>query len=390
MFHRYVLTRLAALSLAGALALTAAAAAAGANDYSDPDTWLCLPGRDDACAVDLRATVIHADGRTEVAHHTVNPDAPIDCFYVYPTVSNDPTANADMTAGPEELAVIRAQFARFGRECRTFAPLYRQVTLTALRSAIAGNPMQADRMLAYQDVVDAWNHYLREHNDGRGVVLIGHSQGAGLLTQLLRNEIEGRPVQSQLVSALIIGSNLMVPQSADAGGALASVPLCRAPDQTGCAVAFVSFREELPPPEHSRFGRAGDDGLEAACTNPASLAGGRAPLQAYLASGATGIASGSEATAPTWLASGEPIDTPFVQVPGLLEAECVRADGFHYLSVRTVADGDGARTDRIGGDVVAPDGAVATDWGLHLIDMHLGMGDLVDLVGRQARAYLER
>jgi hypothetical protein len=380
----------AALLGAAALSLPFSAAAQGANDYADPATWLCLPGRDDACSIDLSTTVVHADGRLEVERHQRNADAPIDCFYVYPTVSSDPTPNADMNAGPEELAVIRAQFARFGSQCRTFAPLYRQVTLTALRAAVAGQPMEADRMLAYQDVVDAWNHYLTHHNAGRGVVLIGHSQGAGLLSQVIRNEIEGKPVQSQLVSALLIGSNVTVPKNADVGGSLTEVPLCREPGQTGCVVAFASFREELPPPANSRFGRAVNDGLEAVCTNPASLKGGRAPLNAYLASGSTGIAEGSEATAPRWLKSGEEIGTPFVRVPGLLEGECVRDGAFHYLSVRTRGDEDGPRTHRIGGDVVGANGQVAAEWGLHLIDMHLTMGDLVDLVGQQARAWLSR
>jgi pimeloyl-ACP methyl ester carboxylesterase len=117
---------------------------------------------------------------------TPDPKAPIDCFYVYPTVSLDATANSDMTAGPEEANVARAQLARFGSQCRIYAPLYRQVTLTALRATIAGRPMtNVDRTLGYNDVVDAWKYYLEHDNQGRGVVLIGHSQGSGVLTQLI-------------------------------------------------------------------------------------------------------------------------------------------------------------------------------------------------------------
>ncbi|MCC5885528.1 MAG: DUF3089 domain-containing protein [Gammaproteobacteria bacterium] len=376
---------LAAAAVLGCMLTAAPTLAATPNDYGDPASWLCLPGRDDACAVDLSTTVIHADGRSEVERFRADPDAPIDCFYVYPTVSNDPMPNSDMDAGDEELAVIRAQFARFGSVCRTYAPLYRQVTLTALRSLIAGEPMASDRALAYQDVVDAWNHYLTHYNEGRGVVLIGHSQGAGMLTALLRNEISMKPSARQIVSALIIGSTFPVPVDEPA----TEFPLCQSADQTGCVISFVSFRDELPPPDQSRFGRVEEPGMKAACVNPAELNGSRT-LNAYLATGATGIAAGNEGAAPSWLSSGAAIDTPFVQVPGLLGAECVRDRNFHYLSVRTLGDPTGPRSDRIGGDVVGPGGVIAADWGLHLIDMHLAMGDLITIVARQSEAWIER
>ena len=70
------------------------------NDYSDGKTWLCRPGRHDACDVDLTATVIAANGALAREGWTADPDASIDCFYVYPTVSTDPTPNSDMNADP--------------------------------------------------------------------------------------------------------------------------------------------------------------------------------------------------------------------------------------------------------------------------------------------------
>ena len=206
------------------------------NDYSKAESWLCRPGRHDACDVDLTTTVISASGKLTREPWAANPKAPIDCFYVYPTVSLDATGNSDMVAGDEELAVVRVQAARFGSQCRVYAPLYRQVTLAALRSILAGRTAAVDRNLAYNDVLDAWNYYLQHDNQGRGVVLIGHSQGSMVLTELIKKEIDGKPIQNHLVSALLLGTNVAVPQQKDVGGAFQQVPLCRNSKQTGCVI----------------------------------------------------------------------------------------------------------------------------------------------------------
>lgn len=366
----------------------AATAAATKNDYSKGEAWLCRPGRQDACAVDLTTTIVAADGKLTLEKWAADPQAPIDCFYVYPTVSNDQTPNSDMQAGPEEQAVIRAQFARFGSKCRLYAPLYRQVTLTALRAGIAGRPLTGlDRALGYNDVVAAWKYYLEHDNKGRGVVLIGHSQGSGVLTQLIRNEIDGKPVQERLVSALLLGTNVSVPRGKDVGGAFQHLPLCRVAGQTGCVISYVTFRANLPPPANSRFGRVADKEMVAACTNPAALAGGGGELHAYLAAGGRGNSSSAEPK--PWVTPAQPINTPFVSVPGLLTAACVASEQGAYLAVKVQGNPADPRTDDIVGDVVVG-GQVLPDWGLHLIDVQVAMGNLVDIVGQQAKAYLAK
>src|SRR5215212_1531972 len=85
----------------------AQATPAAKNDYADGKNWLCRPGRQDACAADLTTTVVAANGKLKTEKWAANPKAAIDCFYVYPTVSNDQTPNSDMNAGPEEMSVIR-------------------------------------------------------------------------------------------------------------------------------------------------------------------------------------------------------------------------------------------------------------------------------------------
>jgi hypothetical protein len=369
------------------LALAASVSAQPAkNDYADGKTWLCRPGRQDACAVDQTTTIVAADGKLTRETWKADPAAPIDCFYVYPTVSLDPGGNSDMTAGPEENGVVRVQLARFASQCKVYAPLYRQATLTQLRAATAGSPVTVDRALGYNDVVDAWKHYLQHDNNGRGVVLIGHSQGSGVLTQLIRNEIDGKPVQSKLISALLLGMNLAVPKGKDVGGAFKSIPVCRSAQQTGCAIAYVSFRSTMPPPENSRFGRAQGDGMAAACANPAALAGGSGELHAYLVSGGASI-TGSSASPRPWVTPPQPIDTPFVSVPGLLTAQCVSNDKGSYLEVTVRGNPSDPRADDIVGDVMA-NGQPNASWGLHLIDVQLAIGNLVDIVREQGLAFL--
>jgi hypothetical protein len=332
-------------------------------------------------------TIVAASGALtrETFAPATNPS--IDCFYVYPTVSSDPTPNSDMIPDKPELAVVRSQFARFASQCRPFAPMYRQVTLAALRAGIAGKPMAVDRGLAYNDVLDAWNFYLQHDNNGRGVVLIGHSQGSGVLTQLIKNEIDGKPVQARLVSALLLGTSLAVPKGKDVGGAFQHIPLCHSAQQTGCVITYASFRSTVPPPENSRFGRVQGEEMMSACTNPAAL-GGSGALHAYLsARGRSEV--GSAAEPQPWVMPEKPIDTPFVSVPGLLTAQCVVNEHGSYLEITVHGDPNDPRTDDISGDVIS-NGRVNASWGLHLIDVAEAMANLVDVVRDQAKAFAKK
>jgi hypothetical protein len=289
-----------------------------------------------------------------------------------------------MNAGPEELRVVQHQFARFGSQCRPYAPLYRQVTLTALRANLSGRPMSPDRALGYNDVLDAWKYYLEHDNQGRGVVLIGHSQGSGVLTQLIRNEIDGKPIQDRIVSAMLLGTNVAVPKGKDVGGAFQKMPLCRASNQTGCVISYVTFRENVPPPANSLFGRAPGEGMATACVNPAALGGGSGELQAHLA--AARSANTSSAAPKPWVTPEQPIKTPFVSVPGLLSAECVSNEKGSYLAVKVHGNPADPRADDIVGDVVI-NGQTQANWGLHLIDVQVAMGNLVNIAGQQAKSY---
>jgi hypothetical protein len=305
--------------------------------------------------VDLSTTVLARDGHSTVERARLDPKAQVDCFYVYPTVSTDTTTVSDFVPDAAERNVVRLQLARFGTKRRLFAPLYRQVTSTAVGHALAaGNPAPDFRGIGYQDVRAAWHYYLSHDNGGRGVVLIGHSQGTSILTELIRSEIEGTPMHSRIVSALLLGTvgGIFVPRGRDVGGTFAHMPLCRAATQTGCVVSYSSFRNTAPAAAKTLFGRSADSTLVAACTNPAALGGGEAALNGYF--DAQGRTAMPMAPSDPWTVGGQPIATPMVRVVGLLKARCTSNAFASYLEVSVQRGPDSPASRDIQGDLPEP------------------------------------
>lgn len=358
-----------------------------AADYSKADNWLCRPGHNEKCDVDLATTIVKADGSTEKEEYKAAADPAIDCFYVYPTVSLDTTPNSDLKPGPEEDSVVRAQFARFGSQCRLFAPMYRQVTLTALRANLAGMPAaDVDREIGLADVEAAFKYYLDHDNKGRAYVLVGHSQGSGVLTQLIKRQLDKDKVDERFLTAILAGTNVLVPKDKKVGGTFAHVPLCEKDDQLGCVIAYASFRDNAPPPDNSLFATSMDASQVAACVNPAKADGTSGETHAYLSTNGSGSSSKPMGD---W-AKDVKVDTFFVSVPGLISAECKLGDkNGYYLSIKINGNPDDPRTDDIVGDVVS-NGTVSKEWGLHLIDIPLVMGNLLDLTKVKAEAHAKK
>ena len=373
-------------SVAAAAAAQPAAAQAPpaqAPDYSMHKSWLCLPTRKTACSTPLPTTALNPNGYGSTGQSTVATDPPLDCFYVYPTVSRDPGMNSDMTPGRDEELAAEAQVARFSSVCRVFAPVYRQMTIAAVAAAATGADVTRAGMLAYGDVLSAWRNYIRTRNQGRPFVLIGHSQGSLMLQQLIANEIEKDPAAaSRMRLAILPGFNLLVPQGRLVGGTLKKTPLCSREGQTGCVISWVSFRENNVPPRGAIFGYAEQPGMTVGCVNPARPGSrGWEQLDSYWFTRSSYPVPGGPIS---WSSEGPP-PTPYVRTEGLASAKCVNDGPRGYLSIRTNADPNDKRTDRIGGEVAVL-GMFIPGWGMHLADMAEAQGDLVRQVGAIAAA----
>ena len=362
--------RLLPALLAALFVIAGAASAASAKTV-----WLCLPGASpDPCTPGLSTTVYSPSGkRLSVQHPKPVKHPAIDCFYVYPTVSGQATTLANFNIDPVERSIALYQAARYSQYCRVFAPIYRQVTLTALLAGTNETPAQLAVPLA--DVRSAFRDYLAKYNHGRGFVLIGHSQGSLILRELIARDVDAKPaVRKRLVSAILLGGDVMVKRGSDVGGDFKHIPGCRSDRQLGCVVAFSTFDQPVPP--MSLFGRTSSVGQAVLCTNPAALGGGRG--LADLITPSKPFDPGSQLSAGIkQLGLTYPnASTVWISEPNAYRATCSSANNANVLEITPV---HGAQT---------PKPSPTATWGLHLIDANIALGNLIAMVKSQAQAFV--
>jgi Protein of unknown function (DUF3089) len=377
------------LSRSVRLAVAAAACALGvavaATPASAKVTWVCNPGEAaDVCSTSLTTTRISPTGEVQrVDRVRLASNRKADCFYVYPTVSNQPGPQATFAIDPEIRSIALYQAARYSQYCRVFAPVYRQITIGGL-GPTSGVTAEM-RETAYQDVLTAWREYLQRYNKGRGVVFISHSQGTFVLRRLLAEEVEKKASQRRrVISALLMGGNVLVKQGSDRGGDFQRLRACRSRNQVGCVIAFSTFN--APVPAESRFGRSNPgatrpgglpvgEGTQVLCTNPASLGGGAgnidpiSPTEPF----APGTVIGALTTEIGFALPK--VSTPWVVAPDSHRARCSSEGGANVLQISSLS----------GAPVLhaLPD----PTWGLHLADANIALGNLLDVVHRQIDRY---
>jgi hypothetical protein len=362
-----------------AAALLVLLAAALPTASSAKTTWLCKPGlAKNPCAVGTAATQLSPDGtvlRPGPTGATKKAAPKVDCFYVYPTVSDQKTMQATRRIDPEERSIARYQAARYSSVCRVYAPMYRQITLQGLLSPTKVTTKMRDT--AYADVRAAFRDYLAHDNKGRGIVFVGHSQGTGVLRELLAEEVDRkRSVRKRLVSAILLGGNTTNKD-------FKHIKACTKSTQLGCAIAFSTFEDA--PPANAVFGTGGSLGRlsegrggTVLCTNPAALGGGAATLTSVYPSVpfAPGTTIGA-LTTQVGMPMPSGVTTPWLTARAYT-GRCVTENGAHVLRITPLP---GAPTLK-----ALPDAT----WGLHLVDANIALGDLVDVVTKQAARYAAR
>jgi hypothetical protein len=232
---------------------------------------------------------------------------------------------------------------------------------------------------AYNSALAGWKDYLRTQNKGRPFILIGHSQGSFTLRQLIASQIDpNAKLRKRLVSAILLGGNVLVKTGKNVGGDFKHVPGCRTPSSLTCVIAFSTFNAAVPA--KSLFGRPGA-GLGAAPPK------GTTVLCDYPGSRQLSTVLPSVTFAPKSTIGGASagigypafsVHTTWVQFNDAWTGGCSSADDAHVLRI----------TDRPGAAHLhaIPDAT----WGLHLADANIALGKLVSIVAQEITAYNKR
>ncbi len=156
------------------------------SEYSRSDYWLSIPS---------------------------SIDKSVDLFYLYPTAwmrtrDTDPViCDIDNTTMLKYSALAFARQADvFKTEANLFAPYYRQVDALYLLTLPQEEQDSVIGGIPKQDVLEAFDYYIKHYNQGRPFILAGHSQGSNLLLYLLAEYMKQHPdVYDRMIAAYVIG-----------------------------------------------------------------------------------------------------------------------------------------------------------------------------------------
>jgi Protein of unknown function (DUF3089) len=205
--------------------------------YADLKYWASHPDKSDAADLIPAGTNLKDEQATAEA----------DVFFVHPTTYTMNRGNTEWNGdfNNEKLnkktdgGAIQYQASIFNGVGRIYAPRYRQAHYYAFLTKDTVTSKQAFE-IAYADVREAFEYYLKTWNKGRPIVLAAHSQGTKHLGRLMREFFDDKPLKNKLIVAYVVG--MPVPKKY-----FTTIPVCDNPQQTGCFCTWRTFETGHEP-----------------------------------------------------------------------------------------------------------------------------------------------
>lgn len=204
----------------------------GVPDYSNLDYWAAHPWKKDP-----------SDSLPKALQKNFTTDSAVDIFFLHPTTFGDKTMQKGWNANIDDSAInhktdyttILYQASIFNAAGRVFAPRYRQANYYAYFPTDTAKAIAAFDT-AYDDVKAAFEYYLAHYNNGRPFIIASHSQGTTHAKRLIKECIDGKPLQNRMVVAYLAGMPIELDY-------FHNIPACTNPNQTGCICSWRTFRE---------------------------------------------------------------------------------------------------------------------------------------------------
>ena len=170
-------------------------------NYENLESWAAHPSK--------------IDSVIDVFYTTEKENLKADVFYIYPTLLTDnknDSWNSNIKDPSQNNVVrniaIRYQASAWANAGRIYSPLYRQVHYRSFYEPYTSNGGKKAGEIAYDDIRRAFIFYLEKFNQGRPIIIAGHSQGAYHCKTLLKEFFDGKELQNQLVAAYIPGTRV--------------------------------------------------------------------------------------------------------------------------------------------------------------------------------------
>lgn len=207
-----------------------------APNYANEEAWAALPFKKDSADIAPNGLLDR------------QASAPVDVFFLYPTSYTGKAKKHEWNAAIDDSKInnktdrtsIKFQASIFNGAARVFAPRYRQAHLhsffTKQHKRAAANALA----IAYRDVKTAFEYYMEHYNNGRPVIIAGHSQGGLHGRTILKEYFDGKALQKKLVVAYLVGYPVLKNQ-------YDNIPVCESPEQTGCFCSWRTFKTGFTP-----------------------------------------------------------------------------------------------------------------------------------------------
>jgi hypothetical protein len=217
-------------------------------NYSDSKSWAVLPGK----YPDLLQNFEKIENNKKA-----------DVFYIYPTLLTDKKLkdwNADIWSPTIRNDVLQTAVKNQGTAWLNagdlYVPFYRQVHYRIFVKDYGESGASAWE-IAYRDVKNAFQYYLKHYNKGKPIIIASHSQGSMHAKRLIKEFFDQKPLQDKLVAAYLIGTRILPDE-------FESIQPMETPNAVGGFVSWNAYKMNKLPKDYKNWYQGG------VTTNPIS------------------------------------------------------------------------------------------------------------------------